>query len=106
VKNTSLLLLGSLCVFVGRRAAKPNGAGEHPNVQLEQFAEACRAVAAEQKVPLVDHFKIWTEAEARGGDVGSWTTDQCHPNPKGHQMLVETMLPVVQAALATRKQPA
>ncbi|MST01303.1 MAG: hypothetical protein EXS29_08350, partial [Pedosphaera sp.] len=85
------------------RSATLNGAGEHPNLRLEKFVQACRAVAVEKKVPLVDHFQIWTEVEARGTNLGTWTTDQCHPNPKGHRSLADAMLPVVRAAIPSRK---
>jgi len=81
------------------KTARLNGAGEHPNVRLEKYVEACRAVAAEKRTPLVDHFQHWTNAEAKGTDIGAWTTDQCHPNPDGHRVLAELMLPVVRAAL-------
>jgi lysophospholipase L1-like esterase len=81
------------------KTARLNGAGEHPNARLEKYVEACRAVAAEKRTPLVDHFQHWTAAEAKGTDIGGWTTDQCHPNPEGHRVLVELMLPVVRAAL-------
>jgi lysophospholipase L1-like esterase len=81
------------------KTARLNGAGEHPNVRLEKYVEACRAVAAEKRTPLVDHFQHWTAAEAKGTDIGGWTTDQCHPNPEGHRVLAELMLPVVRAAL-------
>lgn len=81
------------------KTARLNGVGEHPNVQLEKYVAACRTVAAEKRTPLVDHFQHWTAAEAKGTDIGGWTTDQCHPNPAGHQVLAELMLPVVRAAL-------
>lgn len=81
------------------RTAKPNGVGEHPNVRLEKYVAACRDVAKAKKVPLVDHFRVWNERESKGADIGSWTTDQCHPNPDGHRLLMETMLPIVRAAL-------
>mgnify|MGYP003334816170 FL=1 len=81
------------------KAAKLNGVGEHPNVRLEKYVEACRAVAAEKRTPLVDHYLHWTQAEAKGVDIGAWTTDQCHPNPEGHRLLAELMLPVIRAAL-------
>jgi lysophospholipase L1-like esterase len=75
--------------------AAPNGVGENPNLRLEPFLEGCRQVAREQKVPLVDHFQIWSKANAEGTDIGQWTTDQCHPNPAGHRVLAEAMLPVL-----------
>jgi len=75
--------------------AVPNGVGENPNLRLEPFLEGCRQVALEQNVPLVDHFQIWSKANAEGTDIGQWTTDQCHPNPAGHRVLAEAMLPVL-----------
>ena len=84
------------------KTAGQNGVGEHPNLRLEKYVAACRAVAAEKQTPLVDHFKHWTEAEARGTDIGGWTTDQCHPNPAGHRILAEQMLPAVRAALKAK----
>lgn len=81
------------------KTARLNGVGEHPNVRLEKYVEACRAVAKERQAPLVDHYQHWTNAEAKGTDIGTWTTDQCHPNPAGHRILAELMLPVVRSAL-------
>jgi lysophospholipase L1-like esterase len=78
----------------GDKAAS-NGVGENPNLRLEPFVEGCRQVAHEQHVPLVDHFQVWSKANAQGTDIGEWTTDQCHPNPSGHKVLAETMLPVI-----------
>lgn len=77
------------------KTASLNGAGEHPNVRLEQYLAECRGVATELKVPLVDHYLHWLKAEQDGQDLGAWTTDQCHPNPAGHRVLLETMLPTV-----------
>jgi acyl-CoA thioesterase-1 len=86
----------------GDKAPK-NGAGEHPNVRLDQYAEGCRAVARETKTPLVDHFAHWTKAGAVGTDLGDWTTDQCHPNPRGHREIAELIRPAVLELL--RKGP-
>ena len=84
--------------------AKPNGAGEHPNVRLEKYMLECRAVAKKLRVPLVDHFAVWSRAARKGTDIGGWTTDQCHPNPHGHEVVAKTMLPVLQKVLAGRKR--
>ena len=81
------------------KTAKLNGVGEHPNVRLEAYVAACRSVAQEKQVPLVDHYQHWNTAEKKGADIGAWTTDQCHPNPQGHRVLAELMLPVVRTAL-------
>jgi acyl-CoA thioesterase-1 len=72
--------------------AKLNGAGEHPNVRLEKYMQACRELAEELKLPLVDHYAQWTEKQASGFDVGRWTTDQCHLNPQGHEVVAAAIL--------------
>ncbi|MFM8724680.1 MAG: SGNH/GDSL hydrolase family protein [Planctomycetaceae bacterium] len=81
------------------RTAQANGAGEHPNVRLEQFMQRTRKVARAAGIPLVDHFQHWTAAERQGTEIGSWTTDQCHPNPAGHRQLAERLLQVLQPLL-------
>jgi len=81
------------------RTAQANGAGEHPNLRLEQYMQRTRKVASSAGIPLVDHFQYWTEAERQGTDIGGWTTDQCHPNPAGHRQLAERLLPVLQPLL-------
>lgn len=81
-------------------SAGANGIGEHPNVRLEAYVAACRRVAEEAQTPLIDHFQVWTDSNSKGTDIGAWTTDQCHPNPAGHSVIAETMLPVVMKAMA------
>jgi acyl-CoA thioesterase-1 len=76
-----------------------NGLGEDPNGLLEQYMEACRAVAKEHKVPLVDHYTHWKDAEAKGTVLYDWTTDGCHPNPRGHRELADLIEPVLKKAL-------
>lgn len=79
--------------------AAPNGAGENPNVRLEPFVDACRQVAAEWRVPLVDHYADWTAARAEGVALADWTTDACHPNPVGHERLARLIAPVLEECL-------
>ena len=85
-------------------AAKANGAGEHPNQRLEQYMQECAAVAEELNVPLVDHFAHWSERENAGQDLGGWTTDQCHPNPAGHEEMARLIMPVI-VEIAGRHRP-
>jgi lysophospholipase L1-like esterase len=80
-----------------------NGAGEHPNKNLEQFVEVCRKVAADTETPLVDNFAHWDKQNAARTDVGAWTTDQCHPNLRGHQEIANTMLPIVKQIVQRKK---
>ncbi|MFO0805115.1 MAG: GDSL-type esterase/lipase family protein [Gemmataceae bacterium] len=76
-----------------------NGIGEDPNSLLEVYVEVCRAVAKEHTVPLVDHYKHWKDAEAKGTVLQDWTTDGCHPNPRGHEALADLIEPVLKKAL-------
>lgn len=80
----------------------PNGLGENPNLKLEPYLEACRDTARLWRLPLVDHYAHWTEARRQGTNLREWTTDGCHPNPPGHQVLTETMLPLIKDAIGTR----
>ncbi len=79
-----------------------NGIDEHPNTSLKKFQNHCRKVAAELDVPLVDHGEYWELQRDSGIDIGSWTTDQCHPNPEGHRQMALRLLPIVENALKTR----
>ncbi|MBI3862758.1 MAG: SGNH/GDSL hydrolase family protein [Planctomycetia bacterium] len=72
-----------------------NGLDENPNGRLEKYMEECRAIAKERKLPLVDHFAHWTKAESEGTKIADWTTDQCHPNPAGHRVMADLILPVL-----------
>ena len=76
-----------------------NGVGADPNQLLAEFLPACRDVARIEKVPLIDHFQIWTDSEAKGVDIGKWTTDLCHPNPEGQRKLADAILPVLMNSL-------
>lgn len=74
------------------QGAAPDGSGAHPDVRLAEYMAACRAVAMKHAVLLVDHHATWRAAAAKGQDLGAWTTDQCHPNARGHAVLADTIL--------------
>ena len=57
--------------------------------------KVCREVAAETKAPLVDHFAEWSKKAKDGTNLSGWMTDECHPNPEGHKVLAEAILPVL-----------
>jgi acyl-CoA thioesterase-1 len=82
--------------------AARNGLGENPNVRLARFMDACRDVARREKAPLVDHFAHWTEREVAGVNIAEWTTDQCHPNPAGHKVLADLIVPVIERLLMAK----
>ncbi|HET6879318.1 MAG TPA: SGNH/GDSL hydrolase family protein, partial [Pirellulales bacterium] len=80
-------------------ATAKDGLGESPNLRLGPFMETCRQVARELRVPLVDHFAHWIDAEKNGQDLQAWTIDGCHPNPAGHEEIARLMVSVLLAAL-------
>ena len=75
--------------------APTNGINQTPNLSLELFAKACRDVATQNGVPLIDHFAHWTSAETSGKNLRAWTTDGCHPNRLGHVEIAKQILRVV-----------
>lgn len=81
--------------------AKPNGVGEDPNVRLAAYMERCRKVAHSEKTQLVDHHGHWSAEAKRGTKLMPWTTDACHPNPRGHEeiahRIVQALLPWTQS---------
>lgn len=72
-----------------------NGLDEEPNLRLARYVALCRRVAAETRVPLVDHFGGWATAQEQGTTLQAWTTDGCHPNGEGHADLAGRLLPVL-----------
>ncbi|MBQ18357.1 MAG: hypothetical protein CMJ65_14665 [Planctomycetaceae bacterium] len=80
--------------------AGTNGLGEHPNVRLALYVDACRSVAADWRVPLVDHFAAWGAASRKGVKLSGWTTDGCHPNPTGHGKITDSLFPVIHAVIS------
>lgn len=82
-----------------------NGLGEESNLRLGQYMQVGRLIAAEKKLPLVDHFAHWSAQRTRGVKLQPWTTDGYHPSPRGHEemahRIVQVLLPLVQP-LATR----
>lgn len=72
-----------------------NGVGEDGNVRLAQYMELCRKVARETKTPLVDHFGHWGVMAKRGQVLQEWTTDGCHPNPTGQEILAQRITQVL-----------
>jgi lysophospholipase L1-like esterase len=66
-----------------------------PNHSLIGYVRAVRRVAARLDVPLVDHFGCWAEEALMGTDLNGLTTDGCHPNPAGHELMARTIYPVL-----------
>lgn len=76
--------------------ARSDGLNQHPNVRLVRYVEICRVVAKDLDVPLVDHFAHWSALAKTGVKLNNWTSDFCHPNPRGHQQLATEILRIVE----------
>ena len=64
-------------------------------------ADICRAVARDDRVPIVDHFAGW-DGEQRGGRVlQDWTTDGCLPSAEGHADLARRLTGVLRPLVAS-----
>jgi len=72
-----------------------NGIGEESNLRLGQYMMACRGVAKQKDVPLVDHFAHWSAQLAKGVKLQPWTTDGYHPSPRGHDDIAHRILQVI-----------
>ena len=75
--------------------SRPNGLGEDPNLRLAVYMEVGREVARATGSLLVDHFAHWSAQSKRGTKIQAWTTDGCHPNPRGHEELARRILHVI-----------
>ena len=83
-------------------SAERSGIRENPNVKLEAYVAACREVAKQNHLPLIDHFDAWSKAARDGQDILEWTTDGCHPNPAGHQQIADTMIAAIVELISPR----
>lgn len=88
-----------------QHAARSPYLEQGPNYKLTEYVAACREVAAEAQVPLVDNFAAWAEAAFLGADLPALTTDGCHPNPQGHQFLARTIYPILAGLLGGPLMP-
>ena len=66
------------------RADDPDGF----NVLLRDYAEVVRHVAAAEKLPLIDVYRLFDETE----DIDALLLDGMHPNNRGHQIVADKLL--------------
>ncbi len=77
----------------------PNAVSEtaaRPQAKLANYVDAVRAIAVEEKLPLVDCFAAWQAY--RSEDALSWSlmmSDEIHPNMTGHLRFAELMGSVI-----------
>ena len=74
---------------------------------IPQFNEAIRRVAARTGVALVDIERLFEQHAARdGGDsIDPFMDDDCHPNPAGHRIIAEALMPLMKWNERTEPHP-
>lgn len=74
------------------------------NVTLVTAVEAARAVAREERVPLVDLYAAFVEwGGVPGNALDSLYLDGMHPNDRGHRLAADRLVPVVAGLLAPER---
>lgn len=74
------------------RPDDPNGF----NVLLDDYAEAVREIARDEKVPLVDVHRMFTELERKGDrSMDELLLDGVHPNAEAHRAIADALLPIL-----------
>ena len=63
-----------------------------------------RAVANEKNVPVVDNFKAFQQYDSVDGQsVDELFVDGMHPNDKGHAIIAELLVPVIERTWKDRE---
>ena len=69
------------------------------SAKLAEYCDVVRAVAREEGLPLVDAFNVFQEYDrVDGQSVDDLFLDGMHPNDKGHAIIAELLVPLVQEA--------
>jgi lysophospholipase L1-like esterase len=70
------------------------------NLNLREYAQAVRDIAGAGQVPLVDVYAAYEAyAKEAGRSPDDLLLDGMHPNARGHQLVLDLLLPRVAAAL-------
>ncbi len=69
------------------------------NFLLEPYMQACRELAQEERVPLIDHYADWQEQTASGETLDEWLMEGYLPNEAGHRQIAQKMFQVVKQQL-------
>jgi lysophospholipase L1-like esterase len=73
----------------------PVAAPKYPpkhNAVLRTYADAMRAVARADKIPLVDVYGRWAELSIEGRDLNQLMTDSMHPNAQGQALIAQLLV--------------
>lgn len=86
--------LGALAVPQTANIGLPSGA-PFLAPYLASYVAAVREVAAEQQLPLVDHYAVWSAAAESGTLAEQWMSEGCHPNEYGHRVMARTIFEAI-----------
>ena len=86
---------GKLKKMYGKPPYKPNDPDGF-SFLLKDYAQRMRKVAADNGVPLVDSFRLFTEyGQAEGQSVDDLLLDGMHPNKVGHAIEADALVKVI-----------
>ncbi|MEZ5197881.1 MAG: GDSL-type esterase/lipase family protein, partial [Bacteroidales bacterium] len=60
---------------------------------IKPYVAACREIADNYKILLVDNYQHWKEKMEFGSNYNDWLSDGVHPNAIGHQVIAQTLFP-------------
>jgi len=84
----------------GKPPYDPNAEDGFDRPFLSQYNQAVRDLAAELNLPLIDLHELYLKrAQEQQVPVDSLLLDGVHPNDKGHALVAEALLPVIQKVL-------
>ncbi len=65
------------------------------NFFIKPYIAACREIADQMQIPLIDNYRHWEEKQNMGVNICEWFVDGIHPNAEGHRQIARTMFPVL-----------
>ena len=58
-----------------------------PNNELEQYAEQIKRLSKENRIGLIDSYKLFKDKVVLGDSISMYMSQVNHPNNKGHQLI-------------------
>jgi lysophospholipase L1-like esterase len=90
-KKIKVVLMTSIPMASHRRAKEEPYLNQNPNFNLKPYVAACRQIAENHKISLVDNYRHWEEKSSLGQNLDEWLIDGIHPNEKGHMEIARTL---------------
>ena len=90
-----VVLMTSIPMASHRRVNEEPYLESGSNYFLKPYIAACREIAENHKVSLVDNYRHWEEKAEMGQNLDDWLIDGVHPNEVGHREIARTMFRVL-----------